>query len=199
MKTRKMQDIAWFCLLLCSMLNVVDAWISVAVGVRTWTWRAVRHPATTTCLSSMTDKNIETNENEQPPIISVPTKNVLGGPLQACCFSPMTGFYRDGFCNTGPDDAGRHTVCVRVDADFLAFSKGKGNDLSTPYPMYNFPGLRPGDSWCLCALRWKEALQEDKAPLVILASTHAKTLQVVSLEDLMRHASGDSTSEDEMQ
>ena len=111
----------------------------------------------------------------------------------------MTGFYRDGFCNTGPDDMGRHTVCVRVDASFLQFSKSKGNDLSTPYPMYNFPGLQPGDSWCLCALRWKEALLEGKAPPVVLASTHTKTLQVVSLEDLLRHATGDSTSEEEMQ
>ena len=88
--------------------------------------------------------------SESEPVINVPTKNVLGGPLQACCFSPITGFYRDGFCNTGPDDMGRHTVCVRVDAPFLEFSKSKGNDLSTPYPMYNFPGLQPGDSWCLC-------------------------------------------------
>jgi uncharacterized protein (DUF2237 family) len=199
MKTRKMsilqREIRWFCLL-CSFLSVTDAWIPTALHARTRTW--TRISTTTTCLSSMTE-NTENNENDQQPIISIPTKNVLGGQLQACCFSPMTGFYRDGFCNTGPDDAGRHTVCVRVDADFLAFSKSKGNDLSTPYPMYNFPGLKPGDSWCLCALRWKEALQEDKAPLVILASTHAKTLQVVSLEDLMRHASGDSTSEDEMQ
>ncbi len=84
--------------------------------------------------------------------------NVLGGKLLPCCFSPMTGFYRDGYCRTGPGDHGLHTVCVRVTAEFLAFSEERGNDLSTPLPEYHYPGLRPGDQWCLCVTRWKEAL-----------------------------------------
>jgi uncharacterized protein len=107
--------------------------------------------------------------------------------------------HQDGFCNTGPDDLGRHTVCVRVSADFLKFSKLKGNDLSTPFPEYSFPGLQPGDCWCLCALRWKEAYLEGMAPPVVLAATNQKTLDVVPLEVLLKHASGDSTSEEEMQ
>ena len=129
----------------------------------------------------------------------VARKNVLGGTLQACCFSPLTGFYRDGFCRTGPDDVGSHTVCVRVDEKFLAFSRQVGNDLSTPYPMYGFPGLQPGDSWCLCALRWKDAFLAGMAPTVVLASTHVSALQVISLQDLLMHASADCTSEDELQ
>jgi hypothetical protein len=142
-----------------------------------------------------------TNENDASTFEGEGARtNVLGGPLQACCFSPMTGFYRDGFCRTGVQDTGRHTVCVRVDAKFLAFSRGVGNDLSTPYPMYGFPGLNPGDSWCLCVLRWKEALAAQMAPPVVLASTHASALQVVSLQDLLMHASADSNdSEDELQ
>jgi hypothetical protein len=94
---------------------------------------------------------------------------------------------------------GQHTICVRVDADFLEFSAKKGNDLSTPYPEYGFPGLKPDDCWCLCAGRWKEANQEGKAPKVILAATHMKALDIVTLEQLMIHASGDNTNEDEMQ
>lgn len=115
-------------------------------------------------------------------------KNVLGGELQACSMNPRTGFYRDGCCNTGPEDVGVHTVCVEVTADFLAFSKSRGNDLSTPMPMYRFPGLKPGDRWCLCAERWKEALIAGKAPAVVLAATHEATLQYVTLEELEIYA-----------
>lgn len=115
-------------------------------------------------------------------------RNVLGGPLQVCSVAPMTGFYRTGCCDTGEDDAGSHTVCARMTADFLAFSASRGNDLSTPSPSFGFPGLRPGDRWCLCVARWKEALDEGVAPSVVLAATHESALKVVSLDELRRHA-----------
>jgi uncharacterized protein (DUF2237 family) len=114
--------------------------------------------------------------------------NVLGGNLVPCCFLPMTGFYRDGYCRTGPGDVGLHTVCIEASAEFLAFSRAVGNDLSTPLPEYQFPGLRPGDRWCLCVTRWKEALDSGMAPSVVLAATHVSALEFVSLEDLQRHA-----------
>lgn len=114
--------------------------------------------------------------------------NVLGQPLQVCCTSPMTGFYRDGMCNTGAGDIGAHTVCAQVTEAFLAFSKARGNDLITPVPAYAFPGLKPGDRWCLCASRWKEALDAGLAPPVVLAATHASTLEYVTLDDLKAHA-----------
>jgi hypothetical protein len=114
--------------------------------------------------------------------------NVLGGKLIPCCIDPMTGFYRDGYCRTGPGDYGLHTVCVRVTAEFLVFSRSQGNDLSTPLPEFGFPGLQPGDHWCLCVTRWKEALDADMAPAVVLAATHVSALEFVSLEDLQRHA-----------
>jgi uncharacterized protein len=114
--------------------------------------------------------------------------NVLGTPLQACCTDPMTGFYRDGFCHTGAGDLGAHVVCARVTAEFLAFSRSRGNDLSTPVPAYNFPGLQPGDCWCLCASRWQEALEAGVAPAVVLAATHASALEYASLDDLKAHA-----------
>lgn len=115
-------------------------------------------------------------------------KNVLGTPLKTCSKSPMTGFYRNGCCDTGIDDHGLHTVCIRATAEFLAFSKSRGNDLSTPNPMYGFAGIRPGDQWCLCATRWKEALEADMAPPVVLEATHITTLEFVDLEDLQRFA-----------
>jgi uncharacterized protein (DUF2237 family) len=115
-------------------------------------------------------------------------RNVLGERLQPCSESPLTGFYRDGCCNVGPDDLGVHSVCVQVTAEFLAFSRARGNDLSTPVPEYDFPGLKPGDRWCLCAARWQEALEAGKAPRVVLAATHEATLEFVALEDLKRHA-----------
>jgi uncharacterized protein (DUF2237 family) len=114
--------------------------------------------------------------------------NVLGESLRPCCFSPMTGFYRDGYCRTGPGDYGLHTVCVEVTADFLAFSRAHGNDLSTPRPEYDFAGLVPGDRWCLCVTRWKEALEAGMAPRVVLASSHVSALEFVSREDLAQHA-----------
>ncbi len=114
--------------------------------------------------------------------------NVFGEPLLPCGLDPVTGFYRDGCCNTGYDDTGIHTVCVRVTREFLAFSKQRGNDLSTPAPQFGFPGLKPGDQWCLCAGRWKEALDAGAAPSVVLRATHEETLAIVPLADLKRHA-----------
>ena len=113
-------------------------------------------------------------------------KNVLGGELEPCSRDPLTGFYRDGCCNTGADDLGVHTVCAVVTDDFLAFSKARGNDLSTPRP--GFLGLHAGDRWCLCAPRWQEAFEAGQAPDVVLEATHAATLEWVRLEDLQRHA-----------
>lgn len=118
----------------------------------------------------------------------MPEHNVLGGELEVCGTDPVTGFYRDGCCNTGSEDAGSHTVCARVTAEFLGFSKRRGNDLSTPRPESGFPGLQPGDRWCLCAARWREALEAGVAPPVALLSTHADALDFVSLADLKRHA-----------
>ncbi|GFR52875.1 hypothetical protein Agub_g15506 [Astrephomene gubernaculifera] len=115
-------------------------------------------------------------------------RNVLGGPLQCCCTSPRTGYYRDGFCRTDASDVGRHVICAKVTREFLEFTASRGNDLSTPAPRYDFPGLQPGDKWCLCAVRWREALQEGKAPPVFLHCTHAKALEYVTLEELKRHA-----------
>lgn len=115
-------------------------------------------------------------------------RNVLGGPLRTCCTSPLTGFHRDGCCRTGPHDHGVHSVCARMTEDFLAFSRARGNDLSTPAPRHGFPGLRPGDGWCLCAARWKEALEAGVAPPVVLEATHEDTLRLVSLDELRAHA-----------
>lgn len=113
-------------------------------------------------------------------------KNVLGGELETCSMDPLTGFYRDGCCNTGPDDIGEHTVCVVMTAEFLEFSKSRGNDLSTPAPQYGFRGLLPGDRWCLCAERWVEAYQAGKAPYVVLRATHAAVLRHVKLDVLAK-------------
>jgi uncharacterized protein (DUF2237 family) len=114
--------------------------------------------------------------------------NVFGEPLLPCGLDPVTGFYRDGCCNTGYDDTGIHTVCVRVSGEFLAYSKARGNDLSTPAPQFGFKGLKPGDQWCLCAGRWKEAFDAGMAPSVVLRATHEETLAIVPLADLKRHA-----------
>ena len=116
--------------------------------------------------------------------------NVLGGPLLACSYDPLTGFFRDGCCQTGVDDVGSHTVCARVTADFLAFSRSRGNDLSTPRPEYRFKGLIDGDRWCLCAARWLEAYQAGMAPPVVLESTHELALRIVPLQALLAHAWG---------
>jgi uncharacterized protein (DUF2237 family) len=115
-------------------------------------------------------------------------KNVLGGELQMCCTDPMTGFYRDGYCRTGPEDTGRHTVCIVATDEFLEYSKSAGNDLSTPRLEFAFPGLEAGDKWCLVALRWRQALEAGMAPQVILEATHESVLEVVSLEELKRYA-----------
>ena len=115
-------------------------------------------------------------------------KNVLGEPLEFCSIKPMTGFTRNGSCETGPEDTGNHTVCVQVTREFLDFSRSAGNDLSTPLPEYGFPGLRPGDRWCLCAPRWQEALDAGAAPRVILRATHERALEAVELKDLKARA-----------
>jgi hypothetical protein len=115
-------------------------------------------------------------------------KNVLGGPLATCCMNPVTGFFRDGFCHTNGQDHGVHTVCAVMTAEFLAFSKRVGNDLSTPRPEFGFAGLKPGDKWCLCAGRWEEAFLAGAAPNVILEATHERTLDLVSLDELIAFA-----------
>jgi uncharacterized protein (DUF2237 family) len=114
--------------------------------------------------------------------------NVLGAPLQACSYAPLTGYFRDGCCNTAAEDAGSHLICARVTDEFLKFSLEVGNDLSTPRPEYRFKGLKAGDRWCLCALRWKEALLAGVAPPVVLECTHERALSFVTLEQLQAHA-----------
>ena len=120
--------------------------------------------------------------------VTTTARNVLGEPLQSCSTAPLTGFFRSGCCDTGPEDRGLHVVCAQVTAEFLVFSRSRGNDLITPMPAYRFPGLKPGDRWCLCATRWLEALRAGVAPPVLLAATHERALEVVSLGDLKRHA-----------
>lgn len=114
--------------------------------------------------------------------------NVLGEPLEACGMSPITGFFRDGACNTAEFDYGSHTVCVQVTKEFLEFSRFRGNDLSTPHPEFGFEGLQPGDSWCLCAARWLEAYKFDRAPKVYLKRTHQKALEVIEIDKLKEFA-----------
>ncbi len=116
------------------------------------------------------------------------SRNVLGEPLQSCSRQPLTGFFRNGACDTSAEDLGSHTVCAVMTAEFLAFSKRAGNDLSTPRPEFGFAGLSPGDQWCLCAPRWQEALEAGKAPRVALRATHEGALRYCALEDLKRHA-----------
>ncbi len=117
-----------------------------------------------------------------------PGRNVLGGPLDLCSLSPMTGFFRDGCCNTALNDIGSHTVCAVMTVEFLAFSKARGNDLSTPVPEYGFAGLKPGDRWCLCAPRWQEALEAESAPRVVVRATHEGALEFCALADLKAYA-----------
>jgi len=114
--------------------------------------------------------------------------NVLGGVLKCCCTEPMTGFYRDGYCRTGPGDHGVHTVCAVMTEEFLEFSAAAGNDLSTPDDSFGFPGLKAGDKWCLCVTRWKDALELGCAPKVVLEATHSSAVEFVDLEDLKTHA-----------
>lgn len=123
--------------------------------------------------------------------------NVLGQPLEPCGTDPMTGFFRDGCCSTGPEDVGSHTVCAVMTAEFLEHQRGVGNDLSTPVPAYRFPGLRPGDRWCVVAVRWLQAYRDGVAAPVVLASTHERALELVPLEALTQHAvdvPGDASS-----
>ena len=114
--------------------------------------------------------------------------NVFGEPLEGCSENPVTGFFRDGCCNTGDDDLGSHTVCIRVTREFLEFSRSRGNDLTTPHPEFEFPGLKPGDRWCLCAARWVEAYRQGMAPRVMLKATHERALEVVPLAVLRKYA-----------
>lgn len=117
-----------------------------------------------------------------------PAKNVLGTELQPCSHSPLTGFFRDGCCNTGREDSGMHVLCAVMTEDFLRFSQSRGNDLMTPRPEFQFPGLQPGDRWCLCVERWREALEQEVAPPVCLEATHISTLEYVSMDELTAHA-----------
>ena len=122
-----------------------------------------------------------------------PARNVLGGPLAACSYGPVTGFFRDGTCRTCAEDHGSHTVCAVMTAGFLAYSRAAGNDLSTPMPQYGFPGLKPGDRWCLCAPRWQQALEAGHAPGVVLQATEHGALAWCRLEDLRAHAVEDQS------
>lgn len=115
-------------------------------------------------------------------------KNVLGTDLKSCCQDPVTGFYRDGYCRTGPGDVGLHLVCAEMTAEFLEFSKLVGNDLSTPVPEYNFSGLKPGDRWCVCVTRWVEAFNAGVAPKIDLEATHVSTIEFADMADLRNHA-----------
>ena len=124
----------------------------------------------------------------QPQRERIGGTSVLGGPLLPCSVAPLTGFFRDGCCNTGPEDHGLHVVCAEMTEEFLAFSRSVGNDLSTPRPSLGFAGLKPGDRWCLCAARWREAFEAGQAPHVVLAATHEATLELVELGDLKRYA-----------
>ena len=117
--------------------------------------------------------------------------NIFGDEIEACCYDPMTGYFRDGYCRTDKSDYGSHTVCVIVTKEFLEFSKKKGNDLTTPHPEYLFPGLKAGDRWCLCVTRWIEAEKAGKAPKIILEATHEKTLEYTSLDLLVQYAHKD--------
>lgn len=120
-------------------------------------------------------------------------KNVYGDPLEECCRNPVTGYFRNGYCSTGPTDHGRHIICSTMTNEFLEFTKTRGNDLSTPHPQFNFPGLKHGDCWCLCSLRWKEALDNGVAPPVNLRATHRNMLQYVSLEVLQQYSNSTQT------
>ena len=123
----------------------------------------------------------------QEPVMDEPV-NVFGLPLAPCGQSPLTGFFRDGCCNTCDQDGGSHTICVEISAEFLACSLARGNDLSSPVPAYGFPGLKPGDRWCVCAARWMEAHERDAAPPVFLGRTHRRALEIVPLDILRRYA-----------
>lgn len=119
-----------------------------------------------------------------------PAKNIFGNTLEICSLDPLTGYFRDGYCNTGPSDTGTHVVAATITREFLDFTKSRGNDLETPIPDYGFPGLKPGDSWCLCALRWLEAEREGVAPTINLKATHAKALEFIGFDTLKKYERG---------
>lgn len=175
-------------------------WARSAMPVPAWNQRS----SSSVIARSKVDEG-DTSHQPAPaegPGMSVP-RNVLGGDLMCCCSDCRgsgigTGFYRDGFCSTGVEDVGRHTVCIEATEDFLEFSREVGNDLSTPISQYLFPGVRPGDRWCLCALRWVQALQAGRAPPLYLEGTHEKTLQHVDLETLMNYAVDADTAQVEI-
>ncbi len=135
-----------------------------------------------------TSPNSVNNCLAMPSLTETKSKNVLGTPLLSCCTSPITGFYRNGYCETGPNDAGVHVVCAQVTDAFLQYSKSRGNDLTTPYPASNFAGLKAGDKWCLCASRWREAYEAGVAPPIFLESTHENALKYIPLEALKKNA-----------
>lgn len=143
--------------------------------------------------TSGAEQDSSRSETNQRTITSRP-RNVLGSELRCCCLAPRTGFYRDGWCQTGEQDLGRHTVCAIMTDEFLHFSASRGNDLMTPMPQYSFPGLKAGDKWCLCVLRWKEAFDAGVAPHVVLEACHEKSLEYVNLDDLRAHAVPSSES-----
>ena len=128
------------------------------------------------------------DDTEDHPGRRRPSRNVLGGPLASCSEQPVTGFFRNGCCDTSAEDVGSHTVCAVMTAEFLAYSASVGNDLSTPVPAFGFPGLKPGDRWCLCAPRWQQALEAGSAPRVVLRATEVQALRWCDLDDLKRHA-----------
>jgi uncharacterized protein (DUF2237 family) len=146
----------------------------------------VNHPATFVPLLRQTDAPMVWPE--AMAVMPESALNVLGEPLQLCGCEPMTGWYRDGSCRTDPSDLGRHTVCCVVDENFLSYSRAQGNDLSTPAPQYGFPGLQPGDHWCVCAARWLEAYEDGMAPPVRLEACEQSTLELIPLEVLQGHA-----------
>ncbi len=143
--------------------------------------------STTFLCAQSTKKKKSTASVTTTTATKTPT-NVLGTTLQSCCIDPKTGYFRDGLCRTRYDDAGTHVVCAIMTQEFLTFTRSKGNDLETPFPQYDFPGLKPGDKWCLCVLRWKEALDAGFAPPVVLESTNKIALKYVTMEELTAHA-----------
>lgn len=149
-------------------------------------------PLTSAGTNGYTEKTVDVDailqNATESMIFMAEAKNVLGTVLQSCSVDPMTGFFRDGCCRSGAEDLGLHLVCAQVTESFLEFSKRRGNDLITPVPEFRFPGLKSGDRWCLCVLRWREALEAGVAPPVILEATHVSTLEFVDLEDLQSHA-----------
>ena len=173
------------CALRCALS--LTALLSLVYASPTRAQEACLAPAPPSTKTAHTPPKSEPMSDTTTPTSPRGDLNVLGTPLKQCCTSPLTGFERDGFCHTGPHDRGRHVVCAVMTEAFLSYTKAQGNDLSTPRPEYRFPGLKPGDRWCLCALRWAEAERAGVAPSVDLEATHQSALKVVSLEALKAH------------